>query len=303
MSRRSRSSAVSTLIHGAASSSASGRASSRRQIAVTVGPFAGVRRKSGCTSRTRSTKSRTAGERAEIGGRRRVDVHIQREGADGVLPLSSHMKRGAAGDQHAERGDRCQEIRDQRRRVRDLLEIVEHQQRRRLVARGTRAAWQIDRRDVRTAERLGDRRRDERRIPNGRQRRRTAHARARPRPRSCARAPAPDVSSRLLLARSSVMRRAAGSASQLPQRLQVRVAAEKGRQWQRQRDVASVRRPPWWARRHARLRGARHGLRRSGREPPTARARSRHGAAVVRRAPARSRHEPTSPQWSRAPLA
>ena len=33
-----------TLIHGAASSSASGSASSRLQIAVTVGPFADVRR-------------------------------------------------------------------------------------------------------------------------------------------------------------------------------------------------------------------------------------------------------------------
>ena len=68
MSRRSSSSTVSTLIHGAASSSASGRASSRRQIAATVCPFAGVRRKSGCTSRTRSTKSRTAGARAKSAG-------------------------------------------------------------------------------------------------------------------------------------------------------------------------------------------------------------------------------------------
>ena len=102
-SRRSRSSAVSTLIHGAASSRASGSASSRRQIAVTVGPFADVRRKSGCTSRTRSTNSRTAGERARSAGDVASDVHLQRERSDGVLPLSSHTERGAAGDQHSER--------------------------------------------------------------------------------------------------------------------------------------------------------------------------------------------------------
>ncbi len=64
MSRPSSCSTVSTLTHGAASSSASGRPSSRRQISATGGPLAGVRRNSGCTSRARSRKSRTAGERA-----------------------------------------------------------------------------------------------------------------------------------------------------------------------------------------------------------------------------------------------
>ena len=52
---------------GAASSRASGSASSRRQIAVTARLLAAVRRKSGCTSRARSTKSRTAGRARSTG--------------------------------------------------------------------------------------------------------------------------------------------------------------------------------------------------------------------------------------------
>ena len=130
-SRRSRSSAVSTLIHGAASSRASGRASSRRQIAVTVGPFADVRRKSGCTSRTRSTNSRTAGERARSAG----DVASESTSNASGPTAYSRSPRTRSGARlvtstRSEATD-CQEIRDQRRRVQDLLEIVEHQQRRR----------------------------------------------------------------------------------------------------------------------------------------------------------------------------
>jgi len=53
----------------------------------------------------------------EIGGRRGVVVHVQREWSHGVLPLASHTERSAAGGQHAEGGDRLQQIRNQRRRV------------------------------------------------------------------------------------------------------------------------------------------------------------------------------------------
>ena len=69
-SRESSPSGESTFSHGAANSSASGRASSRWQIAMTVGPLADVRRKSGSTSRTRSRNSRTAGERTRSPGDR-----------------------------------------------------------------------------------------------------------------------------------------------------------------------------------------------------------------------------------------
>jgi hypothetical protein len=80
------------------------------------------------------------------------------------------MERGAARGQHPERGDRCQEIGDQRRRVQYLLEIVEHQQRRAIGAREPCAARQVKRRDVRESERLCNRRGDKRRIPNRGQR-------------------------------------------------------------------------------------------------------------------------------------
>ena len=86
----------------------------------------------------------------------------------------------------------------------------------------------------------------------------------------------------------------------VPQRLHVGFAAEQGRQRQGQRDVGSVHRPPRREWECARSQGTRHVLHQSGPAPRTARARSRHGAAVVPRAPARSRHGPTGPQWSRA---
>ena len=85
------------------------------------------------------------GRARQIGMRHRI--HLQRKRPDGVLPLSSHTERGAAGDQHSELGDRREEIRDQRRRVQHLLEIVEHQQRgayrrtRAARASASRAPW------------------------------------------------------------------------------------------------------------------------------------------------------------------
>jgi hypothetical protein len=75
------------------------------------------------------------------------------------------MKRRAAGDEQAERRHRRQEIRGQRRRVQQVLEIVEHQQRGLIRARGPCALRQVDGRHVRQPERLGDRRRDECSIP------------------------------------------------------------------------------------------------------------------------------------------
>ena len=92
---------VSTFIQGAASSRASGNPSSRRQITVTVGPFADVRRKPGCTSRTRSTNSRTAAARANRRAHG-IRAHLQRERPDDILPFPAHVERGTAGDQQLE---------------------------------------------------------------------------------------------------------------------------------------------------------------------------------------------------------
>ena len=97
-----------------------------------------------------------------------------------------------------------------------------------------------------------------------------------------------------------VMRRAAGSASHCRS---VCMSASRPRRTvsgNGQRDARSVDRPPWLHRCPRALPGARHAPVRSGRAPRTARARSRHGAAVVPRARARSRHGPTGPKSSRA---
>ncbi len=82
-----------------------------------------------------STKEPHRGRARQIRGRHRTRIPCQLERSDGVLPLSPDTERSAAGDQHSERRDRCQEIDDQRRRVQYLLEIVEHQQRWTIAAR------------------------------------------------------------------------------------------------------------------------------------------------------------------------
>ena len=46
---------------------------------------------------------------------------------DGVLLLATQTERGAARDQHSEWWNRLQDIRDERRGVQDVLEIVDHQ--------------------------------------------------------------------------------------------------------------------------------------------------------------------------------
>ena len=66
----------------------------------------------------------------EIGRRHRIAASFERERADAVFAFAPEAKRRAAGREHAKRGDRRQQIGDERRRVQHLLEVVEHQQRR-----------------------------------------------------------------------------------------------------------------------------------------------------------------------------
>ena len=170
MSRRSRSSTVSTLIHGAASSSASGRASSRRQIAVTMGPFADVRRKSGCTSRTRSTNSRTAGARARSAG----DVaSTSASNASGPTAYSRSPRTRSGARLVTSTRSAATDVRRSATSgaaSRTCSKLSSTSSVGVIVARGPRAPRQVERRDVRHAEGLGNRRRHERRVPNGGQR-------------------------------------------------------------------------------------------------------------------------------------
>ncbi len=285
MSRRSRSSAVNIFIHGAASSRASGRASRRRQIAVTTGPFAGVRRNSGMDVPHPLHEQTHGGSAARSAG----DVaSTPAFSASGPTTYSRSPRKRRAARLVASTlsvPDRCQEIRHQRRRVQQLLEVVEHQQRRTIAARDARAARQVARADVRQSERFGNRRRDERRIANGGQRDEHHARRAFVRNRACEfqrQAGLPDAS------RTDERDQASrGIGEPAPQRLDIGIAAEQARERKRQRARRSVHRPPRVEPEFARFPGARRARRRSDPGPRTARARSRHAACAAPRARAR----------------
>jgi hypothetical protein len=118
-----------------------------------------------------------------------------------------------------------------------VLEIVEHQQRGRAVARGPRAPRQVKRRGVQYTERLGNRRRHERSVSNRGQPDKQ-HTAARRGSRSR------ELQRQTGLAGSSWPgerdQSCGGIREPVPQRLHVSLAAEQGRQRQRQRDVAQL---------------------------------------------------------------
>jgi hypothetical protein len=147
------------------------------------------------------------------------------------------MERSPAGSQQAQRRDRRQQGGDQRRRIQYLLEIVEHQPCGAIVvARRMRADGQIEHRHVRQAKRLGDRRGDELRAPNGGQR----HEHHAGRPLCSDRARELQRQARL----SGAPRAGEGDEAcrgirePLLQHLHVSIAAEKGRERQREREIA-----------------------------------------------------------------
>ena len=107
------------------------------------------------------------GSASEIRERRSRGVRIQRERTDRVLTFPPNVKRGAAGHDESQRRDRGQQVGNERRRRDHLLEIIEYQQSGPAVAGRTRAPRQIDRGDVGKAERFGNRRCHEHRLPNG----------------------------------------------------------------------------------------------------------------------------------------
>ena len=118
-----------------------------------------------------------------------------------------------------------------------MLEIVEHQQRGRTVARGPRAPGQVERRGVQHTESLGNRRRDGRGVPNrGQPDKQHTGAfrgfRARKLQRQTGLAGSSGPGER--------DEACGGIREPVPQRLHVSLAAEKDRQRQGQRDVAQL---------------------------------------------------------------
>ena len=91
---------------------------------------------------------------------------LQGEWPEGVLALAADAERSAARGEHSERDHGRQKVRDERRRVQNVLEVVEEQQRGTAGTRRAHAPRQVGKGDVRGAEGLGHRGRDEGRIAN-----------------------------------------------------------------------------------------------------------------------------------------
>ena len=118
------------LTRAAASSIASGRPSSRRQISTTAPAFFGVSAKSGRPAAARWTNSAidahsisAAGERQRVGSR-------ERQRRDRELLLAVDVQHEAAGHQHLERGTGVEQFLHEGRGIGHLLEVVHEQERR-----------------------------------------------------------------------------------------------------------------------------------------------------------------------------
>ena len=111
----------------AASSIPRGRPSSRWQISATAAVSSIEQREPGlhATGPFDEQAHRFALERV-VGPVRQVR-HAERR--DGILLLDRESERRPARDQHVQSGRRLEQLADPRRRVDDLLEVVEHEQR------------------------------------------------------------------------------------------------------------------------------------------------------------------------------
>ena len=112
----------------AASSMASGRPSRRRQMATTVSAFSSVSSKWLCTARARSTKRRTASEASASSSRSGPASGRELQGWDRELILAGDVERRPAGGENLDIRTVGEEVGDERRRVDDVLEVVEHQE-------------------------------------------------------------------------------------------------------------------------------------------------------------------------------
>ena len=142
---------MSTRIRAAASSTASGRQSTFRQISRISDWFASVGSKSGCRALARWSKS-------SIGGSR-----VQRR--DGKDVLTRDVEDGAARHEQREAGRARDELRVPRGGLPHVLGVVQHEQQ---LPTAKRVREGVDRRfpgDLREAECLRDRRGDELGVP------------------------------------------------------------------------------------------------------------------------------------------
>ena len=89
--------------------------------------FSSVSSKWLCTARARSTKRRTASE-ASASSRRSGRQGWELQGWDGELMLAGDVEWRPAGDQNLDIRAVGEEVGDERRRVDDVLEVVEHQE-------------------------------------------------------------------------------------------------------------------------------------------------------------------------------
>ena len=118
-------------IRAAASSIASGRPSSRRQMVSTAAAFSSVSRNDGRTSCARCSNSLTASDPASSEGGRRGIALGQRQRRNRPAELTLHAEGLAAGGQQDQRRARRQQIfRQAGRGLREVLAVIQHQQRR-----------------------------------------------------------------------------------------------------------------------------------------------------------------------------
>ena len=117
----------SSLVRAAASSIASGRPSSRRQISATSRPRSSVSSKAGSTARARAAKSRTASFAASSSN---ADARVRRSRAAAPDTRARRDSRSGARlvARTSRRGSRGEQLGDEGRAAEELLEVVEHEQ-------------------------------------------------------------------------------------------------------------------------------------------------------------------------------
>ena len=157
-----------TCTRAAASSSASGNPSSARQIRATAAAFASVTLEVGEAPAGTLDVEPSCGRALDVG--QRVGAELRdRERGNAVLALRRDAQRRPARHERLRRRDAVEEPTDVRRRVEDLLEVVQHEQGRRLAEGGGGRLERILAGRLVRAEHVRDRGQHERGVAHGRE--------------------------------------------------------------------------------------------------------------------------------------